>query len=232
MRPELKVVLATTAFAVVHSTLANDRVKDLIGGRISSGRQLYRFAFNGQAVLTFAALVLYIARQPKRTIYRASGPAAGALRFAQIAGIGFGIAAAAATGVTKLMGIDNVRAVIVGEPPRPVPAAQGPELDEERGELAIRGPFRYSRHPLNFAPLIPFWLTPHLTTRRLAMNLVATAYFILGSIHEERRLRRAYGRRYEQYLRSGTPFYVPLPARRARKAPSGQLAGTEESTAR
>jgi methanethiol S-methyltransferase len=31
------------------------------------------------------------------------------------------------------------------------------------------------RHPLNFHAVPLFWLTPHLTTRRFAFNVAATA---------------------------------------------------------
>ena len=45
-------------------------------------------------------------------------------------------------------------------------------------------------------------------TRNLAVfSALATAYFWLGSIHEEQRLRAAYGEPYERYVRSGVPFF-------------------------
>lgn len=72
----------------------------------------------------------------------------------------------------------------------------------------MAGPFRYSRHPLNVAPLPVFWLQPLMTTRLLGFNVVATMYLVLGSLHEERRLGRAYGARYRRYLEGGTPFYL------------------------
>ena len=165
-------------------------------------------AYNAHAVVAFGGLVWFIARQPKRTLYRARGPVALVLRAGQAAGIALAIAAARATGVATLSGLDNLMAVLAGSPTRPVPAAQGPEAGED-GALRMGGPFELVRHPLNLAPLAPFWLTPHMTTRRLSFNLVATAYLVAGSWHEEARLRRQYGLAYEQYQRRGVPFFLP-----------------------
>jgi protein-S-isoprenylcysteine O-methyltransferase Ste14 len=52
-----------------------------------------------------------------------------------------------------------------------------------------------------------------MTTNLLAFNAVATIYFVVGSLHEEARLRDAYGEDYDAYLNSGISFYVPFPHR-------------------
>jgi methanethiol S-methyltransferase len=208
VQPAVKVAIATGAFAALHSALASARVKDAVAARAPFGRNLYRTAYNTQAVLAFGALVWYIGRRPRRTIYRAGGVTAGVLRLGQLAGIVFGVAAARATGVAKLAGLDNLAAALTGRPAVTPPAAQGPESGAD-GVLRTHGPFRLSRHPLNLAPLAPFWLAPHMTTRRLAFNLVATVYLVLGSLHEEQRLLKQYGQAYEQYRASGVPFYLP-----------------------
>lgn len=48
-----------------------------------------------------------------------------------------------------------------------------------------------------------------MTTQRLAFNLAATLYLVLGSLHEEQRLRTEYGQAYADYQESGVPFYWP-----------------------
>jgi protein-S-isoprenylcysteine O-methyltransferase Ste14 len=80
---------------------------------------------------------------------------------------------------------------------------------EADGRLKIGGPYLLSRHPLNFSPLPFFWLIPVMTTRRLGFNLATTVYLVLGSVHEEVRLKAAYGQAYQDYLTSGVPFYWP-----------------------
>ena len=209
MKTALRVALVTAAWAALHSALASRRAKDVAAARLPHGRELYRVFYNAQAVVLFAGLAAYIVALPRRTLYRVRGPAAVALRCGQLAGIAWAVAAARATGMARLTGLDNVAALAHAEPPHPPPAAQGPELDERTGELRAGGPFRLVRHPLNLAPLPPFWLTPHMTTRRLAFNVVGTLYLVLGSLHEERRLAAAYGDRYRRYPESGVPFYLP-----------------------
>ncbi|MFL6718545.1 MAG: methyltransferase family protein [Burkholderiaceae bacterium] len=214
MKTTTKMALATTAFALVHSALAS-RVAKRQAARLLGQRQsdaFYRIFFVAQSVLGFASLVAYGARLPRRTLYRVTGPAALLLRAGQAGGLVCLYAAARQPGVAHLAGIRNLRAWRPGLPIPPGPYAQGPERGPD-GRLTVTGPYRWSRHPLNFCGIPIFWLTPHMTTRLLAFNLVGTAYFMLGSVHEEARLAAAYGERYRQYQLSDVPFFWPSPAR-------------------
>lgn len=210
MGAAIRLGAVTVGWALLHSALASRPAKRAVaravGERTREG--VYRFAYNAQSVLTFGALLLYGSRLPSRSIYHVRGPAAIAMRAAQAAAIVHALAAARVVGIGRLSGISAFRSWALGRPVPPAPAAQGPEA--ERGsELTVAGPFVWSRHPLNLSPLPVFWLTPHLTTRRLGFNLVGTAYLVLGSVHEERRLRAAYGERYARYQASGVPFFLP-----------------------
>lgn len=215
-RAAVRMGLATLGFALVHSALASRAAKRtaarVLGERPSGA--VYRLLYNAQAAATLGALLLYGARLPAHTVYRVRGPGAALLRAGQAAGLVWAGAAAREVGVARLVGLSNLWAWMRGRELPPGPAAQGPEGDA-RGRLRVDGPFLLTRHPLNLAPLPVFWLTPHLTTRRLAFNLVGTAYMVIGSLHEEARLRDTYGEEYERYRRSGIPFYLPRPGRGA-----------------
>ncbi len=218
MQTIIKTAVATIAFAAIHSALATRTAKHAAGNAVGNTRRDagYRAFFVVQSLLSFTALMVYAARLPKRTVYRITGPSKLLLRFGQAAGALHLLAGLREIGFTRWAGIRNLLAYREGRPIPFGPVAQGPEI-MDNGLLVANGPFRWSRHPLNFSGLPIFWLTPHMTTRRLGFNVVSTVYFILGSAHEEARLRDAYGDAYIAYVGNGVPFFWPS-ATRARLA--------------
>lgn len=209
----IKVALATVAFAVVHSAFCSRQVKhaaaQLFGERNRNG--LYRAFFNAQAVLTLGVLWTYTRRIPDRELYCVRGRGRWMMYAAQVAGLGYLAASVGAVGLDALSGIKPLRTWLRGDEIVPPECeAQGPRLDEA-GNLQVLGPFRWSRHPLNFAPMALLWLMPRMTVKLAAFNAVASLYFYLGSRHEEARLEQVYGEVYSRYQKSGCPFYLPHP---------------------
>jgi hypothetical protein len=137
----------------------------------------------------------------------------------------FIVDSAGQVGLRRITGLESLLAWFGDGPVPPEPEAQGPALDDEGRRHAI-GPFAWSRHPLNFAPLPVFWLWPRMTTNLLAFNTAATIYLVVGSLHEEARLREAFGGDYDAYLSGSVPFYVPVPARSALE-PTSTVADVE-----
>ena len=219
-RSMLKTAAATVAYGLVHSALADQsvrrRVRDLVGPRAYDG--LYRAAYNAQAIATLAALAAYARGLPDRELYRARGALALAQRAGQAAGLAFMGWALWEVGPARFAGFDGLAAWAGGRPDVP-PAAvgQGPSLGDD-GAVRATGPFRFARHPLNLAAPAVLWLNPRMTANLLAFNAAATAYFVLGSLREEARLRAAYGPAYAAYQHSGVPFYLPRPGSPVRPA--------------
>lgn len=213
-RSMVKVGAATALYGLAHSALASRTAKRAaartFGERNRNG--LYRVAYIAQSAATFGLLAAYIRRQPSRELYRIEGPAAVVMHAIQAGSLVYATAAAGQVGIRRILGLESFVAWLGDGPVPPEPEAQGPALDSE-GRRHLLGPFAWSRHPLNFAPLPIFWLWPRMTTSLLAFNTAATVYLVIGSLHEEARLREAFDDEYDAYLSSGVPFYVPGPER-------------------
>lgn len=206
----LKTVVATGAFAVVHSLLASRAAKRsaaaCFGGANADG--LYRVAYIAQSFATVGLLVDYLRRQPAVELYHVRGPAAGLMHAAQVAGFVHATMGAKQVGLLRITGIENVSAWLQGGAVPPMPEAQGPEFRDDSVDR-ISGPFAVSRHPLNLSPVPILWLWPRMNSTLLAFNVAATVYLLVGSLHEESRLREVEGEQYEAYRSSGVSFYWP-----------------------
>lgn len=80
--------------------------------------------------------------------------------------------------------------------------------DGGSGQLIVRGIYCRTRNPLFLFALVFLWLTPVMTTNLLPLYIIATVYFILGSIHEERMLAEEFGAAYLDY-RDRVPRFIP-----------------------
>jgi protein-S-isoprenylcysteine O-methyltransferase Ste14 len=73
-----------------------------------------------------------------------------------------------------------------------------------------RGIYRLMRHPLMFATLCVFWITPVLSYDRLLLNAGFTIYILIGIALEERDLLRSFGDQYRRYRRRVGLFWPGL----------------------
>lgn len=201
----------------VHSLLASHPVKRGVARWIGERRRnaFYRLCYNAFALVSFGTLGLYAARLPDRELYRAPRQVAGLMRLGQIFSLLMMLGGVRQIGLRRFSGWASLAAWRRGDAEVPnVPEAQGPALEEGRGDrLKTGGPFRWSRHALNFWILPLFWLVPRMTARLLLFNALITLYTVPASRHEEARLRAAYGDAYAEYQGSGAPFLLPWPPR-------------------
>jgi len=195
--------------AVIHSLLASRQVKQLVaatlGERVRVGG--YRFAFIVQSMVCFTGLTVWFLRQPDRELYCVPAPWSWLMRLGQVASLGLGFSAVRILGVEEFNGLPQFRALLDGLPSQPEPEAQGPPQASDH-DMVVEGPYRYVRHPNNLAPLGVLALFPRMTVNRAALVLAAAAYAVLGSLHEEYRLRATYGEAYRRY-QGRVPFLLP-----------------------
>jgi methanethiol S-methyltransferase len=208
-----RVVLICAIWAGIHSLLASRRAKDA-SARVAGARSrdgLYRVAYNAQSAVTVALAARRLARLPDRGLYEVGPPWSWLFRAGQVGSLGVLFSGVRVVGVLEFAGIVPLWKALTDRESRPEPEAQGPPMGAD-GEMETSGAFRFTRHPGNLGAMGFFLLWPRMTMNRATLAALAALYVVLGSMHEERRLRMAYGEAFERY-RQKVPFLIPRPPR-------------------
>lgn len=200
-----------SSIAFFASRAAKRLAGHIIGPRYRDG--CYRGFYIAQATVATAWAINRFTRLPDRQLYHAGAPWSYALGGIQIAGLALLASAVRVVGLPRLTGIQQASALLRGEAPLPGPEAQGPP-PAASGEVDARGPFRYIRHPDNLPIILVLWAFPRMTVNRLTLAAVSSLYAVIGSWHEDSRLRAAYGKAFEDYRRR-VPMMIPTRRRRS-----------------
>ena len=200
-------------FILVKSLLASRQAKEFaahkFGPRVRNG--LYRpfyFLFSGVGAVV---IVRKVYKAPSDVLYEIKPPFSYVMRAGQAACV---LATVEATRVIggSFSGFTQLVAFLRGGDAGPEAEAQGPPL--RNGELATNTVFGITRHPNNWFPTSLFILEPKMTKKRAAFCALTALHGLIGSVHEEYRLKAAYGRApYERYMKKA-PFLFNRPGRR------------------
>jgi methanethiol S-methyltransferase len=206
----VRVVWICVLWALIHSILASKQAKDL-AHRISGPHYrdgLYRLTFNAQSVVSLLWAARRFSQLPDRELYRVRPPWSWLFRASQAVSLGVLLSGVRVMGILRFAGLTPLRDLLTGSDVRPAPEAQGPPSGSD-DEMVRAGAFRFSRHPANLGALGFFLFLPRMTANRAVLLVLVGFYVVLGSLHEEHRLRAAYGAAYERYRRA-VPFLVPV----------------------
>jgi hypothetical protein len=197
-------------FAVPHSLLASQEAKRLAERRFGTVARngLYRFTYNALSVAFVVPMAVWFSQLPDRTLYRVPKPWSYLWFGIQVSSLLMAVQAAQKVGLAEITGIGKVWRLLQAQPLDAEPEAQGP-VRLTNTQMDIRGPFLISRHPLNLAPVGIFWLFPRMTVNRALLAALSTLYLMIGSAHEEKRLRASYGKAYQNYQDSRVSFFFP-----------------------
>lgn len=195
-------VLAFLLFAILHTILANNRVKQFTFEKFPALRYYYRLFYNVIAVITLGVVWFY-APVADITIYSLSGFTAYTFHFIQLIALIFLIRTVTFFGGGTFVGLKQMKHHLAENKPEY-------DLDEPASETyTTTGPYAYVRHPLYFFSVIILVFHPYMTLKWLLFTICSTLYFWLGSIPEERKLVERFGAKYENYQQE-VPRLIPL----------------------
>jgi protein-S-isoprenylcysteine O-methyltransferase Ste14 len=180
------------AFFVQHSVMLRRPFRARVGRVLESH---YQPALYSIASGTFLLLLLVLWQRTPLMLLSVEGAPRWILRGLFLATGPAFLWSIRALGGFDTFGLEPIRAHLRGTEPRTMP-------------LAIRGPYRWVRHPLYSLFIVMIWTFPDLTADRLLFNVLFTAWIVLGSALEERDLAREFGDPYRTY-QSQVPMLLP-----------------------
>lgn len=188
-----------TAWGLLHSLLAADRLKEAVR-LVSPGRYaLYPFLYSVISVWTFW---LVLAKEPDlpQVLWAVEGAPKSLLYGLQAAGAGLLLWAGFSMPGLKLLGLRQLADFLRGGVP---------EEADLRQDFSARGAYALVRHPMHSGGMLLLACQPHMTLGALVFALFGCAYMILGTLLEERRLSLALGPVWADYVRR-VPMFVPF----------------------
>lgn len=160
-----------------------------MGGRYGCEPRWYRLTYN------LASLVMFVwvmaADRTSPVLYFAPGIWSLVMYLAQLVIVAILFACVRQTGAFDFLGIRQLRFS------QPVSS-----------RLVVDGWYAVVRHPLYLFSILFLALNPVMTVQWLMLTALATLYFIVGGMIEERRLVREFGDEYRRY-QSRVPFIIP-----------------------
>jgi len=197
----LWLIITFTSWAIVHSVTAarpfKAWVRRRLGRRAYAG--FYRLFYNLLALVTFLP-VLYVlwALVPPTRLWTVPFPFS--LLFLLVQGVGLiGL-------LISLLQTDVFRFIGLRQTMRYLSGAAEPDPP---ATFVRSGTYALVRHPLYFFSILFLWFAPVMTLNSLLFDVIATIYFYLGAIHEERRLAAEFGDTYRQY-KEEVPAFIPF----------------------
>ena len=195
------IILLFFLFASSHSILAAFDVKKRLTEKIGTKIAFYRMFYNISSLIIFVA-VYYLSPKPNVVIYDLQFPYDIIIFIIQVFGIIGLIWSTLHINGKEFLGLTQIKRYFEGN-------YRLDDLDEYH-ELVVKGPFKYSRHPIYFFTIIALGFRPTMDLFYLVFFLCMLAYFYIGSMYEERSLEKRYGNKYLQY-KSKVPRLIPNP---------------------
>lgn len=207
LRILVPLIVCFIAYFVMHSLLASLWLKDWVHRHWPKLMPAYRLVFNFLAVLLLIPLLWYMQQNPGPLVWHWPGLLGWVMKGLTIMAIlGF---------IWSLKSYDNSVFLGITQWRNRHVASHDPE------SLHISTLHRFVRHPWYFFFLVILWAQDLHLTQLVAYSLIS-AYLVIGSRIEERKLIVHYGEAYREYCRQ-VPGLSPLPWRWLTKEEANRL---------
>jgi protein-S-isoprenylcysteine O-methyltransferase Ste14 len=200
-------VLLWILWCTLHSTLIATPVTDYLKKKLGDWFRFYRLFFNAVSIVTLSPVVYYSIPTGQAPVFRWEGPLMIVKYLLLAVSIILFIAGGRHYSMAQFLGIQQIK------------TGQANLALSEYDTFKSSGILTAIRHPWYTASLLFIWARD-LSLSTLLINIVLSAYFVVGTILEERRLLLEFGERYREYQKNVSMFipYKWLKARIAGKS--------------
>ncbi len=217
----LLLTLLWIAWCAIHSGMISLTTTEYLKRRLGTGFRFYRLFFNLFAIATVLPLFAYTNSLQSPVVFRWQGLLAGV----QVSLLAFSaLLFLAGAWQYDLLQFSGIRQILTGSFHHGL---------SETEKFDTSGILRITRHPWYLGGILFVWTDDrNLDMATLVMNTILTAYLILGTILEERKLLKQFGDEYLVYQKS-VPMLLPVPWKkpaRPTKHDSEDQASREKST--
>ena len=203
----IPLAIGSVAYFILHSLLASLWVKGFVQQHFPATLPAYRLLFNALSIILLLPLLWLVQRDPGPLLWAWQGQWRWlAMALSVLAFAGF-IWATRAYDMSVFIGLRQWR--------------ERRQQAEDPEALHISSFHRFVRHPWYFLALLIIWSRDQYLNQTLFYTL-ATAYLIIGSRLEERKLVHQYGDVYRHYQQK-VPGLIPLPWRWLRADEADEL---------
>ncbi len=193
----IPLAIGSVAYFILHSLLASLPAKRFVQRRFPAAMPAYRLLFNTLAILLLLPLLWLVHRDPGPLLWAWQGPWRWlAVTLWALAAGGF-VWASRAYDMSVFLGLRQWR--------------ERRQKAEDPEALHISSLHRFVRHPWYFLALLILWSRDQYLNQSV-FSALATAYLMVGSRLEERKLVQQYGDVYRDYQQK-VPGLFPLPWR-------------------
>ncbi len=187
-------------FGYLHSLLASVKVKIFFRKIFGKAIAFYRLGYN---ILSFVLLYLIwdLGPQLSLQIYTLKSPYDYLVLIPQIISIIGIIWCFKYANFREFIGLNQIDRFLKNQ-------YSENELDENY-TLRIEGPYKYSRHPIYFFSIVFLLFRAEMNLFYLTMFISFTAYFIIATFYEEKKMVRLFGDDYKNYQKN-VPRIFPI----------------------